>query len=226
MAKPSLPKQDPAAFAFLIAMGLSVAVVGGCALSGFASGAMQDLLRNAGFGREVVIEAEQRRQGAALAKIEASLGLVRGQVASLQARAVEAQASRRDAEAAHDAAAAASPGTGTQGIEIAALRSSLDDQEERSRHAINAVNKRIDWLETLVYASDTTGSIQSPSSPTPGRRHGRQADGWFVLHAETGVAVISGKTGTIDVTPGFMIPQFPLASVVLTRLACLGHSAQ
>jgi hypothetical protein len=28
-----------------------------------------------------------------------------------------------------------------------------------------------------------------------------------VLHAQEGVAVISGKGGTIDVTPGFVIPQ-------------------
>ena len=206
MSNPSLPKPDAAAFAFLIAMGLAVAVVGGCALSGVASGAVQDLLRNAGFGRGGAIEAEQRRQGAALAKLEAALGLVRGQMASLQVRAVEAQASRRDAEAVHDVAAAG-PGIGDQGIELAALRSSLDEQEERSRHALNAVNKRIDWLETLVYAGDTTGSVQPAPSSVPSRRRGGQAGGWFVLHAETGVAVISGKAGTIDVTPGFMIPQ-------------------
>jgi hypothetical protein len=40
------------------------------------------------------------------------------------------------------------------------------------------------------------------------RRHARKTSGWYVLHAQEGVAMISGKGGTIDVTPGFVIPQF------------------
>jgi hypothetical protein len=52
-------KQDPVALAFLIAIGLAAAVATGSALSSVASGAAQDLLRAAGFGRETAIEAEQ-----------------------------------------------------------------------------------------------------------------------------------------------------------------------
>src|SRR6202795_3637970 len=100
MSKPDqttapLLKQDPVAFAFLIAIGLAAAVVTGGALSGVASGAAQDLLRTAGFGRDTAIEAEQHRQVAVLAKLDTALGLMRNKVAQLAARADEADALRR-----------------------------------------------------------------------------------------------------------------------------------
>jgi hypothetical protein len=209
MSKPDqtapLLKQDPVAFAFLIAMGLAAAVVTGGALSGVASGVMQDLLRTAGFGRDSDIQAEQRRQAVALAKVEASLGLARGEIATLNARTDGADAARR--EAVQTKAAENNSGAGDTRIELSALRNSLDDHEERNRHALSAVNKRIDWLETLVYSQDATGSVQ-PAAPPARRRGAQPTSGWFVLHAEAGLAVISGKGGTIDVTPGFVIPQY------------------
>jgi hypothetical protein len=52
-----------------------------------ASGAVQDLLRSAGFGRDTAIEAEQHRQAAVLARLENSLGLMRNKVAQLATRA-------------------------------------------------------------------------------------------------------------------------------------------
>jgi hypothetical protein len=209
MSKPDqtapLLKQDPVAFAFLIAMSLAAAVVTGGALSGVASGAMQDLLRTAGFGRDSDIQAEQRRQAVALAKVEASLGLARGEIATLNARADGADAARQ--EAVQTKAAETNSGAGDTRIDLSALRNSLDDHEERNRHAFSAVNKRIDWLETLVYSQDATGSVQ-PAAPPARRRGSQSTSGWFVLHAESGLAVISGKGGTIDVTPGFVIPQY------------------
>jgi hypothetical protein len=202
-----LPKQDPVAFAFLIAMGLAAAVATGGALSGVASGAIQDLLRTAGFGRDSDIQAEQRRQAVALSKIEASLGLVRGEIATLNTRADGAEAARRKAGQANSTAGENNSGASDMQIDLTTLRNSLDEHEERNRHAFSAANKRIDWLETLVYSQDATGSVQPAAAPA--RRRGAQpTSGWFVLHAETGVAVISGKGGTIDVTPGFMIPRF------------------
>ena len=89
-------------------------------------------------------------------------------------------------------------------FDLGALRTSLDEQSERSRNEFSAINKRIDWLEKLVYSRDATGSVQ-PAMPV--RRQGSQSGpSWFVLHAQKGVAVIAGKGGTIDVTPGFMVP--------------------
>jgi hypothetical protein len=197
------PKPDPVAFTFLVAMALAAAMVTGASLSGLASGAVQDMLRTAGFGQDSEIKSEQRRQALALARIETSFGLVRGEVALLNAWIA-------DAEKPHQEAAKEAPAAGQvdSSIDLAALRSSLDEHAERNRHEFSAVNKRIDWLETLVYSPDVTGSVQPVAPPAPGRRHGPQtaAPDWFVLHAEKGVAVIAGKGGTIDVTPGFEVP--------------------
>jgi len=201
----AFPKHDPIAFTFLVAMALAAAVVTGASLSGVASGAVQDLLRTAGFGQDSEIRAEQRRQALALTKIETSFGLVRGEIAMLNARIADAE--KPHLEAATEAPA---PGPVETSIDLAALRTSLDEHAERNRNEFSAVNKRIDWLEKLVYSPEATGSVAqvAPAAPpASGRRHGAQSvPEWFVLHAEKGVAVIAGKTGTIDVTPGFVVP--------------------
>jgi hypothetical protein len=190
------PKHDPLAFTFLIAMALAAAVVTGASLSGVASGAVQDLLRTAGFGHDSEIKAEQHRQALALAKIETTFGLVHGEVGKLNARIDDAEKTR------HDAADAASRHIDGE-IDLAALRTSLDEHAERNRNEFGAVNKRIDWLEKLAYSQDATGAVPPA---TPGRRGAQSTPGWFVLHAEKGVAVIAGKGGAIDVTPGFVVP--------------------
>jgi hypothetical protein len=203
-------KQDPVAFAFLIAISLAAAVATGSALSGVASGAVQDLLRTAGFGRDTAIEAEQHRQAAVLARLENSLGLTRNKVAQLATRADEADVQRRASSPPPVAAGETDSRTDDLEIGLASLRTSLVEHEERNRDAFAAVNKRIDWLETLVYSQDATGSVPgaAPGAPGATRRGARKTSGWYVLHAQEGVAVISGKGGTIDVTPGFVIPQF------------------
>jgi len=201
-----VPKHDPVAFTFLIAMALAAAVVTGASLSGIASGAVQDLLRTAGFGQDSEIKAEQRRQALALAKIETSFGLVRGDVAMLNARIADAEKPRLGAAKEAPAPGPVSGHVDTS-VDLAALRTSLDEHAERNRNELSAVNKRIDWLEKLVYSPDVTGSVAPAAPPASGRRHGAQSTPeWFVLHAEKGVAVIAGKAGTIDVTPGFVVP--------------------
>src|SRR5216683_1610347 len=162
-----LPKNDPLAFTFLIAMALAAAVVTGASLSGVASGALQDVLRIAGFGRDSEITAEQRRQALALEKIEMSFSVMRADVALLNVRVDDAERPRQEA-----ANAAASRIDGE--IEWGALRASLDEHTERSRNEFSAVNKRIDWLEKLIYSQDATGSVQAPA-----RRQGAQP-GWFL----------------------------------------------
>ena len=191
-----LSKNDSLAFTFLIAVALAAAVVTGASLSGVASGAVKDLLRTAGFGQGSEIMEEQRRQALALEKIEVSVGRARADIALLNSRVDEA-------ENLHQEAANSAPSIDPE-LELGALRTSLDEQAERSRNGFNAVNKRIDWLEKLVYSQDPTGPVQPP---TPGRRLAAQSGtGWFVLHAEKGVAVIAGRGGAVDVTPGFVVP--------------------
>jgi hypothetical protein len=192
-----LPKNDPWAFTFLIAVALAAAVVTGASLSGVASGAMQDLLRTAGVGRDNEIMAEQRRHAAELERIELSIGRARADIAVLNARVDEAENLYQEAV---DSAQSID-----RELELGTLRTSLDEETERNRIEFNAVNKRIDWLEKLVYNLDVTGAAQPP---TLGRRRSAQsAPGRFVLHAEKGVAVIAGRGGAIDVTPGFMVPE-------------------
>jgi hypothetical protein len=196
-----LTKRNPLAFTFfvaaaLMAAALVAALVTGTSLSGLASAAVQDLQQAAGFGRDSEIMTEQRRQASALEKIEISIVRANAEMALLNARIEDAEKSRQEV-------VNSAPSVDHE-FDLAALRTSLDEQAERHRNDLRAINKRIDWLEKLVYSQDAIGSVQPAAR---GRRNGVQtAPGWFVLHAEKGVAVIAGKGGAIDVTPGFVIP--------------------
>jgi len=154
-----LPKNDPLAFTFLIAMALAAAVVTGALLSGIATGAVQNLLRTAGLWQDYEIRAEQRHQVLALEKIELSAGRMRAEIALLNARI-------DDAEKLGAEAASSVPGIDGD-VDLGALRTSLDEQEEHTRNALSAVNKRIDWLEKLAYSHDMTSSDRGGTS---GRR--------------------------------------------------------
>src|SRR5215470_8999309 len=92
-----LPKTDPLAFTFLIAMALAAAVVTGASLSGIATGAVQGLLRSAGVGQDSKVRAEQRRQALALEKIELLISRARADVALLNARIDDAEKLRQQA---------------------------------------------------------------------------------------------------------------------------------
>ncbi len=197
-------KNDTSAFTFFVAFALAAAVVAGASLGGVASGAMKDMLRNAGLEREKEITAEQRRQALALEKIEVSIGRARADIALLNGRVDDAESLRQQPV---NSAPSAAPE-----LEVGALRTSLDEQAERSRNEFNSVKKRIDWLEKLVYnGQDGSGPVQ----PTPGRRRLAQSgNGWFVMHAQKGVAVIASKAGAIDVTPGFVVPDLGRVSAI------------
>jgi hypothetical protein len=185
-------------FRSLAPVALAAAVVTGASLSGLASGAVQKLPWTAGSRHDSAIMAEQRRQASALEKIEVAVSRARADVALLNARTDEV-------ENLHLEAAKSPINSGTdREFDLGALRSSLDEQAERNRNELRAVNKRLDWLEKIVYGQDAAGPVQLAA---PGRRpNARSGRRWFVLHAEKGVAVIAGKGGAIDVTPGFTVP--------------------
>ncbi len=183
------------AFRSLAPVALAAAVVTGASLSGLASGAVQKLPWTAGSRHDSESMAEQRRQASALEKIEIAVSRARADVALLNARVDEAENLQQEA---------ANSARIDRQFDLGALRSSLDEQAERNRNELRAVNKRLDWLEKLIYGQDVTGSVQLAA---PGRRpSARSWPRWKVLHAEKGVAVIAGKAGAIDVTPGFMVP--------------------
>jgi hypothetical protein len=189
------------AFRSLAPVALAAAVVTGASLSGLASSAVQKLPWTAvGSRHDSAIVAEQRRQASALEKIEIAVSRANADVALLNARADEAENLRLEAVKSDSNSATGND----REFDLGALRSSLDEQAERNRNELRAVNKRLDWLEKVVYGQDAGGPVQLAA---PGRRpNGRSGRRWFVLHAEKGVAVIAGKGGAIDVTPGFMVP--------------------
>jgi len=190
------PKNDRFAFTRWIAVGLAAAVVTGASLGGLASGAVPDLLHIARSGHDSELLAEQRRQASALEKVEISVSRAHADVALLNTRVDEAE--NLSHEAANSAAGI------DHEFDLRALRSSVDEQAARNRDEWRALNKRLDWLEKLVYGQDAASSVQPAAL---GRRPGaRSGPGWYVLHAEKGVAVLAGKGGAIDVTPGFMVP--------------------
>jgi hypothetical protein len=202
-------RSNPVVFTLLMTAALAGAVLAGASLTGVADGSIQDLLRGAGFGRNGEIMAEQRRQALALQRMEQEVSSARAGVAALNGRvdeaenlyqeAVNAAAGGRDLR---DPASGHAPEGGGE-FDLGALRSSLDAQAEHSRNEFRTVNKRLDWLEKVIYGPE--GAVQ-PAGTAPRRLHRQFARGWRVLHAENGAAVISGKRGAVDVTPGSRVP--------------------
>jgi hypothetical protein len=180
----------------LVAVALAAAVVTAASLSGLASGAGQKLPWTQRSHHDSEIIAEQRRQASALETIEIAISRARADVALLNARLDEAEDSQQEA-------ANAARSNDLQ-FDLSALRSSLDEQAERNRNDLRAVNKRLDWLEKIVYGQQATGPVRlAATGRGPSARAERR---WVLLHAEKGVAVIAGKGGAIDVTPGFTVP--------------------
>jgi hypothetical protein len=204
-------RSNPVVFTLVMTAALAGAVLAGASLTGVANGSMQDLLRGAGFGRNGEIMAEQRRQALALQKMAQEIGSARADVAALNARVDEAESLYQEAVNVASAAASGRPdpasGPPSQGrdheLDLGALRSSVDAQAEHNRNEFHAVNKRLDWLEKVIYGPE--GAVQ-PAGTSPHRQRRQLAHGWRVLRAENGSAVISGRRGAIDVTPGSTVP--------------------
>jgi len=180
------PPKDTVAFAFLIAMILVAAVMFGAGVSGFASGAAQDLMRAAGFGATAEIRAELGRHKTDIADIGASLDRMIGETAALGARTeglVRSDAAQSDRLARLDGEVAMLKAKfhallpddpleslANGGTDVLTLRTTLDAQAERSRHEFVALNKRIDYLENLIAAApEVTASVRAPEKH---KRHG------------------------------------------------------
>jgi predicted nuclease with TOPRIM domain len=170
------PPKDTVAFAFLIAMILVAAIMFGVGASGIAGGAVQDMLRWAGFGANAEMRAELTRQKTDIADIRASLDRTSGEAATLGARTedlVRGDAAQSDRLAKLDDEVAmlkakfrallpADPleSLANGGSDLLTLRTTLDAQSERSRHEYIALNKRIDYLENMI------------ATPEKHKRHG------------------------------------------------------
>jgi len=96
-------------------------------------------------------------------------------------------------------------------IGLASLRASID---ENGRQSTAALGRRVDRLEHLVAGGDSTGSI----SDTGQRRRARAVvPGWSVREVRDGKAVIAGKSATLRVEPGSVIPGLGRVSAVRQR---------
>jgi hypothetical protein len=92
-------KGNPVIMTSLIAAALVAVALTAAWLSSSTGGAMQDMLRGAGFGPDSALVAEQRRQAQALERIERAVGGVRADITLLHARIDEA--GKRDQDAAN-----------------------------------------------------------------------------------------------------------------------------
>jgi hypothetical protein len=96
------------------------------------------------------------------------------------------------------------------GIELGALRSSVDARGEAHRAQIDAqrqdlaaIARRIDRLEHVAATRDATGSL--PSKPAR-KRDRRALSGWAVTATAGDSVVISGAGGTFEVKAGVIVP--------------------
>jgi hypothetical protein len=183
-------KRDRAALALLGAMGLALAITGGASLSAAGSGALQDLLRTAGFGRTSAVEQEQDRQARAIAEIERNMAVVTGRVSALGSRVdetnrVQDRVAKLDTEVLGlKSRMTAAEKTGVDAvrmpapngpkmreledaltiarIDLAGLRLSIDMQEKGERQEISTITKRLSRIENIVVASGLTAFAKKP----------------------------------------------------------------
>jgi hypothetical protein len=205
---PTAKKSNPVLLTLMMTAMLAGAMLTGASLNGTGGVSLPDLLRRTGFGRDTELMAEQHRQALELQKVELALSRARADVAQLNARLDEAENLYQEAVNAVPATPAEGSNSGApQGsghdFDLGALRSSFDEHVEHNRNAFRAVNKRLDWMEKLIYGPER--AVQ----PAGTRRalHRQFAQGWRVVQAENGIAVISSKGGVMDVTPGSSVPE-------------------
>src|SRR2546423_1789898 len=82
-------KRDGAALALFGAMAIAGTVSLGAIVGSLGSGAMQSALRTMGFGRDTAIQAEQRRQAASIAELDAMLRDLNGTLGALKTSAAQ-----------------------------------------------------------------------------------------------------------------------------------------
>jgi hypothetical protein len=189
---PATPKsRDSESLILLTAIGLSLAVTLGVSFSAAATGALQSAFDAFGIQQTAKANAKLDLQGSAIIEINQSLRSVKSQVAMLNANdggelgvVAEHRFARLDADvsaltakiqalsAARDAAAANTALSGqvagletgltVAGLEIGALRSSLEGRDDKRGKEIAAIATRLDRLETIVNGREVTGSIKRP----------------------------------------------------------------
>jgi uncharacterized coiled-coil DUF342 family protein len=94
-------------------------------------------------------------------------------------------------------------------MDVAGLRSTLDEVATTTRKDISAITKRLDKLETIIESrGDVTASIGSvPAKPAAARIKRRAAGAnWVVEASAEGIAVVKGRSGRFEVREGATLP--------------------
>jgi chromosome segregation ATPase len=207
------PQRDSTAFALMIGMVLAVAVTAGASLSAVGSGALQQGLRTMGFGRDSELQAEQRKQAAALSEMERIISRMDNEIGGLTTRisrseSNEMEASERFARLDGELAAVTtdmrelrlrSEAAGGEAwrkpvdhlnaavtgarSDIINLRSSLDASDQTRRGEVSALTKRIDRLEQALVIRDATASV--PNASPAARNESAGNGGLFGLRGST-----------------------------------------
>src|SRR5215475_883488 len=86
------------------------------------------------------------------------------------------------------------------GIEISALRTSLDTTQQAQQREFGDIAQRVERLERQIGNSDLTSSITIQRRPHEG------LPGWSVRDAQRGTAFITGNGVTYRVKPGSIVP--------------------
>lgn len=186
-------KRDTTATAFLAAVLLAAALTGVATLSAAGTGALQELLRFAGYGRSTALELEQRRQAEAIAGIERILANVMADVGGIDARVKTVQAGAssvggrlaridsdigalRDTVAKRLKQADAVHGQASDKLvhgalmEVASLRSTLDTTESAHRRELAIIDQRLGRLEQALSGHDMTNSAQQKPAARQAKR--------------------------------------------------------
>jgi len=223
---------------FVVAMGLALATSGGAILSAVGTGALQHSIQQIGGFRSADIVAEQRRQSETVAQLEDNLHTLMGEVAMLKSRDLTARLDIEEHLARLDTGLArialdtetlriAWPDAGARisnhdvdelrnnlavaGIEISALRTSLDATQQSQQREFGNIAQRVERLERLVGDPDLTSSITLQRRPHEG------VPGWSVRDAQHGIAFITGNGITYRVKPGSIVPGIGRISSVRAR---------
>jgi len=187
------PKRDSTALALMIGMILAVAVTAGASLSAAGSGSLQQALRAMGFGRDTEIQAEQKKQAAAIADMERILSRMDNEIGALGTRMVrsESTGAATSAELAKVDGALVAMGTEIKDLrlrgdsaaseawrkpvehlntavtgtrtDIINLRSSLDAYEQVRRSDVSALTRRLERVEQALVVRDATASVPNRS---------------------------------------------------------------
>jgi hypothetical protein len=189
---PAVAPRDRTASVFLAAILIAAALTGVATLSAAGSGALQEVLRFAGYGRTTAIQSEQQRQADVLAKLERVVDTISTGLGAVALRA-DAAAGRQsdlgerlarldgDIGALREALVRRpKPGDppnvwreamfesdrvlhGAM-MDLASLRSSIDTNDAAQRKEFAAIHERLNRLESAVSIAQIGAP---PAAPAP-----------------------------------------------------------